>query len=84
MLQGAPTKLGNHDVSLEINGDSIRMRLPATVHAPIDASTLGGGCARQLPSASRAQDAPTRGYHHGGHTIRLHANSGGISIEPLT
>jgi hypothetical protein len=73
-------------VSLETNGGSIRLRMPATAHASVDARTFGGGVSSSMPFVIESSGhSYLRGTINGaGHTIRLHTNGGGISIEPLT
>lgn len=77
-------ELGDHDVTLETSGGSIHLRLPPTAHASIDASTFGGSVHSSIPvSIESSGHSYLRGSLNGaGHTIRLHTNGGGISIEP--
>lgn len=77
-------ELGDHDVNLETSGGSIELRMPVTVHASIDASTFGGSVHSSIPvNIESSGHSFLKGSINGaGHTIRLHTNGGGISIEP--
>jgi DUF4097 and DUF4098 domain-containing protein YvlB len=78
-------ELGDHDVTLLTSGGSIHLRMPATVHATLDASTVGGGVHSDIPLSSTESSGHSylRGSINGaGHTIRLHTVGGGIRIEP--
>jgi DUF4097 and DUF4098 domain-containing protein YvlB len=79
-------ELGDHDVTLQTNGGSIHLRMPATIHASLDASTVGGRVQSDIPlsTTESAGHSFLRGSFNGaGHTIQLHTIGGGIRIEPL-
>lgn len=77
-------ELGDHDVTLETNGGSIGLKLPATAHASIDASTFGGSVRTSLPmTIETSGNSHLKGSLNGaGHLIRLHTFGGSITIDP--
>jgi DUF4097 and DUF4098 domain-containing protein YvlB len=78
-------ELGDQDVSLQTAGGSIILRVPATIHASLDASTLGGSVSSAIPltSTQSADHSRLLGTINGtDHTIRLHTSGGSIRVEP--
>lgn len=78
--------LGDHDISLLTYGGGIKLRVPATIHASLDARTLGGSVRSDiaLSSIERAEHSSLRGtINGGGHPIRLQTTGGSIQLEPL-
>jgi hypothetical protein len=78
-------ELGDHDVSLRTAGGSITLRVPATIHASLDASTMGGSVSSGIPltSTESADRSHLLGTINGAdHAIRLHTSGGSIRVEP--
>jgi hypothetical protein len=78
--------LGDHDISLLTYGGSIKLSVPATIRASLDALTLGGSVHSNiaLSSSVRAGLSSLSGtINGGGHSIRLQTTGGSIELEPL-
>jgi hypothetical protein len=78
--------LGDHDISLLTYGGSIKLSVPATIHASLDALTLGGSVRSDIALSSilRAGHSSLSGtINSGGHSIRLQTTGGSILLEPL-
>jgi hypothetical protein len=78
--------LGDHDISLQTSGGGIHLRVAATIHATVDARTLGGSVHSDIPVTVTGDSGSS--HLHGtingtGHTIRLHTGGGSIRVEPL-
>jgi hypothetical protein len=78
--------LGDHDISILTDGGGIKLSVPATTRASLDARTLGGSVRSDiaLGSIERAKHSSLRGtINGGGHSIRLQTTGGSIVLEPL-
>jgi hypothetical protein len=77
---------GDHDISLLTYGGGIKLSVPATVRASLDARTLGGSVRSDiaLSNIERAEHSSLRGtINGGGHSIRLQTTGGSMVLEPL-
>jgi DUF4097 and DUF4098 domain-containing protein YvlB len=78
--------LGDHDISLLTYGGGIKLSVPATIRASLDARTRGGSIRSDiaLSSIERAEHFSLRGtINGGGNSIRLQTTGGSVVLEPL-
>jgi hypothetical protein len=78
--------LGDHDISLLTYGGSIKLSVPATIRASLNASTWGGSVRSNIALSSIVRtglSSLSGTINGGGHSIRLQTTGGSIQLEPL-
>jgi DUF4097 and DUF4098 domain-containing protein YvlB len=77
----------NHGIKLSSSGGPISLKIPANVHATLDAETSGGRVRSELPVTTTGSSESNRlsgTINGGGEPIHLHTSGGSIDIDSLS